>query len=152
MSKNMFDDLASASANRERFVTKLNTAADLMGGRGSPGEAVSDTDILNFALNLEYLEAEFYTYVEEGKSITSFGIGINGKANGDNPASGGHDRRLKGRFRQRRNVQPRYRCCDRRGRTRSRYPAAECSRLGRSGLQEESAVLNRSIDANLLHD
>jgi hypothetical protein len=89
MSKNTFDDLASPSPNRERFMIKLNTATELMGGGGSPSEAISETDILNFALNLEYLEAEFYTYAVEGKSITSFGIGIDGKANGENPASGG---------------------------------------------------------------
>ena len=82
MSKNMFDDLASTSPNRERFMMTLNTATELMGGGGSPSEAISETDILNFALNLEYLEAEFYTYAVEGKSITSFGIGVDGKANG----------------------------------------------------------------------
>jgi hypothetical protein len=85
----MFDDLASASPNPKRFMMKLNTATERMGGGGSPSEAISETDILNFALNLEYLEAEFYTYAVEGKSITSFGIGIDGKANGENPASGG---------------------------------------------------------------
>jgi hypothetical protein len=50
---------------------------------------VDELDVLNFALNLEYLEAEFYTYATTGKSITSFGIGIKGNANGDNPANGG---------------------------------------------------------------
>jgi hypothetical protein len=50
---------------------------------------IDEVDILNFALNLEYLEAEFYTYATTGKSITSFGIGIKGRANGDNPTSGG---------------------------------------------------------------
>ena len=44
---------------------------------------------MNLALNLEYLEAEFYTHVTTGKSITSFGIGINGRANGANPTTGG---------------------------------------------------------------
>jgi hypothetical protein len=90
MPKNLFDDLASAAPNRERFMRKMDAASATMGG-GSPAvsETITETDILNFALNLEYLEAEFYTYAVEGKSITGFGIGINGKATGENPASGG---------------------------------------------------------------
>jgi hypothetical protein len=54
-----------------------------------PETKIDEVDILNFALNLEYLEAEFYTYATTGKSITSFGIGIKGRADGDNPADGG---------------------------------------------------------------
>ena len=50
---------------------------------------IQEADILNFALNLEYLEAEFYTYATTGKSITSFGIGTKGKASGSNLANGG---------------------------------------------------------------
>ncbi len=49
---------------------------------------INEIDILNFALNLEYLEAEFYTYATTGKSITSFGIGIKGHADGENPTTG----------------------------------------------------------------
>jgi ferritin-like protein len=50
---------------------------------------IDEADILNLALNLEYLEAEFYTYATTGKSITSFGVGIKGHADGANPAAGG---------------------------------------------------------------
>jgi hypothetical protein len=50
---------------------------------------ISEQDILNLALNLEYLEAEFYTFATTGKSITSFGIATKGRANGANPTDGG---------------------------------------------------------------
>ncbi len=38
----------------------------------------TDAAVLNFALNLEYLEAEFYTYAYTGKSISEQGVGIKG--------------------------------------------------------------------------
>jgi hypothetical protein len=50
---------------------------------------IDEVDILNFALNLEYLEAEFYTYAVTGKSISSFGVGAKGRADGPNPTTGG---------------------------------------------------------------
>ena len=62
-------------------------AAMVLGGAALVGMAVSgraaaqsasvtDTDILNFALNLEYLEAQFYTLATTGKTIDQLGIGI----------------------------------------------------------------------------
>jgi hypothetical protein len=41
-------------------------------------QAVTDADILNFALNLEYIEAEYYTLATTGQSITALGVGVNG--------------------------------------------------------------------------
>lgn len=51
-------------------------------------QAITDTDILNFALNLEYLEAEFYTKVLTGGTIADFGIDTGGVGN-EGPTTGG---------------------------------------------------------------
>ena len=45
---------------------------------------ITDADILNFALNLEYLEAEYYTYATTGSGIPAGLLG-----NGSAPTTGG---------------------------------------------------------------
>jgi hypothetical protein len=69
---------------KDKIVSATNTLQ-----AGHPGAEIPEKDILSFALNLEYLEAEFYTYASTGKSIASFGVGIDGVATGANPQAGG---------------------------------------------------------------
>ena len=72
--------------NRRRFLTFLSAAgaaaagAGVMAGCGSQSQAAmaagpSENDVLNFALNLEYLEATFYSYVVTGGDIPSGSTG-----------------------------------------------------------------------------
>jgi len=42
-------------------------------------QSVSDNDILNFALNLEFLEAEFYTVATTGRRLADLGINVSGR-------------------------------------------------------------------------
>lgn len=51
--------------------------------------AITDSDILNFALNLEYLEAEFYTVATTGRTIEQTGIAVGGKGS-SGPTTGGN--------------------------------------------------------------
>jgi hypothetical protein len=72
--------LDSIISNRRSLITLGATAlAGLaFSGIAKAQAAVTDNDILNFALNLEYLEAEYYTIATSGMTIDQMGIGLNG--------------------------------------------------------------------------
>lgn len=73
--------------NRRQFVKRAGVAglgaaagAALLGRAATAHAAsgINDFDILNFALNLEYLEAEFYTVATTGKTLAQLGFSLSG--------------------------------------------------------------------------
>ena len=100
MAKRIIEEVVSAAGNRRSFLKKIGAATAAVGamsmgglheaeGAASSGPTNTEIAVLNFALNLEYLESEFYTYGQYGVGIEQFGIVTSGVASGMNPPSGG---------------------------------------------------------------
>ncbi|HUZ04748.1 MAG TPA: ferritin-like domain-containing protein [Acidobacteriaceae bacterium] len=82
LEKDLNEVIQRKSSRRAAMMLGGTALAGLAFSRFAQAQAtIGDPDILNFALNLEYLEAQFYTLATTGKTIDQVGVGITGPNN-----------------------------------------------------------------------
>lgn len=96
----MSQQIFPPTSNRRKFLKGAGlagvglAAATLVSDKLERGEQVvhasayADSEILNFALNLEYLEAEFYAMATYGANLVT--LGVISSADESGPTTGGH--------------------------------------------------------------